>query len=232
MRLLVVDFDFFVPIPEQGPRAALFDWGHLEAEFFIHDVWPARAAHLQMAGADLPQAEGHTTFWSRFTFADQVRLLVAESNAAVVGSDAIPRFGEADEVWLFDAHHDAGYGNTDPLEVARGGRLTCEDWMVLPALCGATLHVRYPQWRTVAMREPEPTVAVDRQFDDGQPDQEPFDVVFVCRSGAWVPPWCDPAFFEFINSCPAGLPQHVGSYPLQSRAAADTSHSARPNLTG
>ncbi|MFE6664221.1 hypothetical protein ACFVFH_11770 [Streptomyces sp. NPDC057697] len=29
-----------------------------------------------------------------------------------------------------------------------------------------------------------------------------FDLVFVCRSGAWVPPWADASFTDFLHSAP------------------------------
>lgn len=31
-----------------------------------------------------------------------------------------------------------------------------------------------------------------------------FDAVSICRSGAWVPAWCDEQFVEFVKSCPVG----------------------------
>ena len=62
------------------------------------------------------------------------------------------------------------------------------------------LHHRYPVWRTAAFElEPEPVVPVDRAFDDGTVPPVVFDAVFVCRSGAWVPPWHDQAFIDFVN---------------------------------
>lgn len=42
------------------------------------------------------------------------------------------------------------------------------------------------------------------------------DMVFLCRSGAWLPPWCDDAFFRFVNAAPvqviplAAPPKHRG----------------------
>lgn len=41
-----------------------------------------------------------------------------------------------------------------------------------------------------------------QRVDDGDPIAEEFDTVFVCRSGAWVPPWCDGQFEEFLDAAP------------------------------
>jgi len=110
-------------------------------------------------------------------------------------------------VWLYDAHHDSGYphkGDKDYLSrLLERGAWSCEDWMVLYRALGADLHVRYPEWRAWAVTgELEPAVYVDRRVDDGSvPDLE-FDKVFVCRSGAWVPPWHDEAFNRFVAAAP------------------------------
>jgi hypothetical protein len=38
--------------------------------------------------------------------------------------------------------------------------------------------------------------------DDGASHLGQFDKVFVCRSGAWVPPWFDDAFADFLQIAP------------------------------
>lgn len=219
MRLLVVDWDFFFPTTSPAdptkPDYQLFDWGHRETPFFVDGpLWYSRAVAFHALGRPLPTVTGFRGFWSAFKFTPGAQLLVADSNAFAaspavsVGMDHI-RGGVRSEVWLYDAHHDSGYRqvkrpSSELAKIAKAGRYTCEDWMVLYHSIGANLHVRYPQWKAWAFdAEPYaliPDADLDREFDDPtQRPEHPFDAVFVCRSGAWVPPWCDLDFAAFIR---------------------------------
>lgn len=214
-NLLVVDWDFFFPNPAANgvARSYLYDWGTREAPLFIDFIWGARAAaFLHMDGA-LPYCRGYEHFWERFRLPSDVPLLIADSNkeAGLLGPDLFDD-EKLDQVWLFDAHHDCGYDRMPTDEWLARGTYTCEDWMLKPHLLwGAELHVRYPQWRNNALlMEPKPLVPVDRRIDDGQPIDVEFAGVFVCRSGAWVPSWCDKQFEQFL-----------GLYPGEDRAVID-----------
>ena len=213
-NLLVVDFDFFFPSPDPGTSDdwVLFDWAHQESRTFIEAIWPSRAAEFLLNGLPLPgltadpAEQSPTGFWDRVRVDADADVWVAESNARVLN-----RLRDVGQVWLFDAHHDAGYPHS-PDEAAdlasrasdRTAPWECGSWMVPMQAQGAELHHRYPVWRTAAFElEPEPVVPVDRAFDDGTVPPVVFDAVFVCRSGAWVPPWHDQAFIDFVNACPA-----------------------------
>jgi hypothetical protein len=210
MRLLVVDWDFFFPVSElaAGLHAppddwGLFDWAHNEDDpIFYEFIWSIRAADFLRAGRTLPQAEGWREFWKRFTIAPRASLFYADSNAAAV----LPRVRKfVDEVWLYDAHHDTGYGEGDLARATEAREVTCENWTYVYRAQGAEVHMRYPQWRAYAMTaEPEPQLRIDRAVDDGARPAEPgqFDRVFVCRSPAWVPPWCDEDYQAFIAAAP------------------------------
>lgn len=223
-KLLVVDWDWFFPAverPQDGDEWVLYDWGHAESLMFIEALWPDRAAGFVRNGLPLPKTNGlDEDFWGRFAFAADVEVFASESNSKAAEPTVAD---DVDEVWLYDAHHDAGYhgGGVDELvRLCDGGRWSCEDWMVLHYAQGASLHVRYPQWRHYAMDdEPAPLVPVDRQVDDGSngPDGLVFDRVFVCRSGAWVPPWVDEDFTAFVEAAPAKA-EVLGDYPLAPRA--------------
>jgi hypothetical protein len=70
---------------------------------------------------------------------------------------------------------------------------------------GSKLHWRMPQWHREAagMAEDLPGwIGLDATYDDGKPIGVSFDTAFLCRSGAWVPPWCDAEFEKFMNSAP------------------------------
>ncbi|RTG92017.1 hypothetical protein [Thermus scotoductus] len=205
MRLLVVDFDYFFPVPQdpQDPLAFLYSWAHFETPYYLGEVWEERALAFLLRGLPLPQARGWEGFWERFAFAPEARLYYADSNALAFHSDV---HQGVREVMLFDAHHDAGYR---PL----GVEPACDDWMVYYARQGARLRVFYPSWRDPSL-EPVPAVPVERVKDPGGPVEGVFHRVFLCRSGAWVPPWADEAFFSFLEAAP--LPK-VALEPVERR---------------
>ncbi|WP_038048724.1 hypothetical protein [Thermus caliditerrae] len=193
MRLLAVDFDFFFPVPQspQDPQADLFAWAHFETPYYLGEVWERRALAFLLRGLSLPRARGWEGFWERFAFAPGAVLYYADSNALAFHPEV--REG-VEEVVLFDAHHDAGYR---PL----GEEPACDDWMVFYARQGARLRVVYPPWRD-PRGEPEPWVPLPRVQDTGGKVAGLFHRVFLCRSGAWVPPWADPDFFAFLEQAP------------------------------
>lgn len=229
-RLLVIDFDYFFPDPMLAPGAGsevvLYDWHHAETPFLHGPVWLHRAAAFFNHGYELPRCAedtgsgpggGFVAFWQRFDLTGAPGLLVCDSNAfaGTITPASLDAFagdgGDSDrvgwaEVWLYDAHHDCGYRATGATEWAARGTLGCDDWMRAHHARGTALHVRYPAWRAdadgvLADVERAPAVPVDRAVDDGQPAGA-FDAVVVCRSGAWVPPWCDDQFEAFLNAAP------------------------------
>lgn len=206
-NLLVVDWDFFFPMPPYNTLEAfeLYDWGHAESMLYITMLWDSRAATFIMNGKPLPRVnDDWKTFWDRFRFAEDTKLYFHESNSAAVN----PEFAnDVDgEVWLYDAHHDCGYEKMRSFKAIQSGLWSCEDWMVFYGrhVGVENLHVRYPTHRRDAFEE-EPTPyyeKLDRQFDDVAEETPTFSTVFVCRSGAWVPSWCDKEFEEFIALAP------------------------------
>lgn len=208
-NLLVVDWDFFFPNPFDGGEyktrdVMLYDWQHSESRLYIETLWPIRAAGFVRNGLPLPRCEGYQDFWSRFEIFLPATLLVADSNVWA-GSELVESWDEMpwDSVWLYDAHHDCGYKHSSLEKVRENGRIECENWMAVHHERGSDLHVRYPQWKVHAFTaEPQPWFPVDRSFDDGTPPPVNFDTVFLCRSGAWVPPWNDDQFAEFVAAFP------------------------------
>ncbi|MCX9190083.1 hypothetical protein C3Y87_01375 [Carbonactinospora thermoautotrophica] len=199
MNLLVVDWDYFFPFEQDEAGPALYDWGHFETPYHLEEVWRDRALDFLLCDRPLPGTTGRERrFWSRFRLTPGAVLYYADSNA--LAWDPRVRAGVR-AVWLYDAHHDCGYGSADS---GAAGQVRCDDWMCAYHRPGAELRVRYPRWRAHAMwSEPEPRVPVDRRVDDEAPVRVVFDRVFVCRSGAWTPPWLDEAFFAFLRAAPA-----------------------------
>lgn len=223
-HLLVVDWDYFFRNPLGCPPAelpdssewAFYDWGHRETLFFIHAIWGTRAAAFLHNGRELPGLTGEQRgFWARFRFAPDAKLYHADSNVRVVSEEiygSVPArsgLGAWDSVWLYDAHHDSGYAYAGLSGATRrvmlrnlleAGTWTCENWMLLYGALGARLHVRYPRWKTWwEDAEPKPPITVEREQDDGSTPDVEFSCVYVCRSGAWVPPWLDSEYITFLT---------------------------------
>lgn len=211
MNLLTIDWDAFFPMPAPNDIDSIqfYDWGQKEAPFFIGPIWSVRASGFLRAGLELPTVNDEwRTFSQRFQFSDDfTTVFVTESHVSVVG--LLPE--GFDSIWLYDAHHDAGYHGPKQIDTIRKEeRVTCEDWMIAFNLWGEIepedMHVRYPAWKHWATDgeygygEPEPAIPVDRKMDDGLSNDVVFDVVHICRSGAWTPPWCDEQFNQFVHS--------------------------------
>jgi hypothetical protein len=214
-NLLVVDWDYFFPNPmESGDtsdeRYWLFDWGHAESILMRDIIWSTRAPGFLKHGLELPGVSVPEGWWDRFNIADDAVVEVSDSNmySGVAGNNTA-----FERVWLFDAHHDLYRVQTrkDYDTVIEKGAITCEDWMWFHKAAGSKLHWRWPQWHIggqgVADHIPK-WAKVDTARDDLEPlaDIE-FDVVSICRSGSWVPPWCDQEFERFYLSCPGEIVQ-------------------------
>lgn len=235
-RLLVVDFDlFFLNLVEAGrggPNLYLYDWGMRESPFHRELAWLPRAMAFLRAGLELPlciaetdeRGIGYRRFWDRFNIPDGTPLHIADSNAAAV--DVINDSTLFSEVWLYDAHHDAGYRQSYE-DFLRTGDYSCEDWLYVANAFQSRIVIRYPRWKNITQEErQQPRIPVELTTDDGRPVPHTFNAVFACRSGSWVPPWCDAQWREFVDSYKAGpvvdiepevldvprwSPQHEGS---------------------
>lgn len=205
-NLLVIDFDYFFPNPclntASHPDILLYDWSSNETpngDNTIPDmIWEIRAAAFTRAGKPLPTVTGYDNFWDRFTLTPDARIYVADSNV-----HSAHMFPDPHNVWdridLYDAHHDAGYANGDNTHVH------CGNWLLHHYNLGTTdINVHYPPWRdTIDGTETPPTAPVNRSIDDGHtPDPTTYTMASVCRSGSWVPSWCDPDFNTFTAAAP------------------------------
>jgi hypothetical protein len=221
LNLLVVDWDYFFPNPWDGGNLdvndeamPLYDWAHRESPFHTGPVWSGRGAAFLANDLPLPEVVGWQGFWDRFELHEEAPLLMAESNLwagtipaglGYAGSAVEVAEWPWESVWLYDAHHDSGYNGITLDAWREKATITCEDWMLVHGDAGSALHVRYPTWKVRAFEVEKATaVPVDRQFDDGTAPPVVFDCVFLCRSGAWVPPWCDHLFEDFAASYPGG----------------------------
>ncbi|MFC4328364.1 hypothetical protein ACFPC0_11050 [Streptomyces andamanensis] len=252
-NLLVVDWDFFFRNPsyaadlgvEEGDLM-LYLWDHAESPVYTFgpiatQVWAERASGFLKSDMPLPMATNWENFWSRFRFDEyDVPVYYADSNLwagkimpSSLGWDLEDQ-GLRDAwatVSLYDAHHDCGYKNTGSFEEWQAkDRISCEDWMLAHHEQGSRLEVTYPAWRKeIGQVEPEPLVPVKRRVDDGTTEDRVYHAVFVCRSGAWVPPWCDGQFTEFLHAGPNMHPTRMMD-ELWEHPRADVLGQARQDL--
>jgi hypothetical protein len=241
-NLLVVDFDYFFVNPLEGGIFGddtfwLYDWGHRESELYRTIIWPSRAAAFWANDRQLPGVVIPDNWWGRFNISPDATCTVSDSN---MYSGVMEPGDSYDHVWLFDAHHDLYRIETQEEAdkwAAAGGPISCEDWMFAHHQRGSKLHWRWPQWHKAAkgMRDSIPKfVNCDARKDDmGKLDMK-FDAVSVCRSGCWVPPWCDEDFKHFVESCPVMEIVEVEDGSLEQREwreAAELTALARSNYT-
>jgi hypothetical protein len=201
---LSIDFDFF---SREDP---MWDWGHAEggtSQLFLIDAWMAR-----YTGADLwtdTDPALHADCLPEELFgqlrARNVRLLpsftgrfgVAESH-----EEAFKFFRKGnsppDALLNIDAHHDAFCGIH--------GRVDCANWMRYLALekrwAAKTRIVQlYPKWKDPALDGPPGMELETHAFREWAGFNEPHRIrhVFICRSGAWVPPHLDETFTKFAR---------------------------------
>lgn len=213
-NLLVVDWDYFFANPMEAgdtddERFWLFDWGHSESELFREMIWATRAPTFIKYDLPLPGVVVPDGWWDRFNISPDATVEISDSNMySGIAGDHV----EFEHVWLYDAHHDLYRVKTltDYRRYMEKGIITCEDWMFIHHGNGSKLHWRWPQWHTGGkdVRKTIPKwVGCDAHKDDmGKLDIE-FDTVSICRSGSWVPPWCDDEFEQFYLGCPGEITQ-------------------------
>lgn len=164
-----------------------------------------------------------------YDFANTDYYIVADSHAGaghVFNQMANELGGEpADVLVSFDAHHDLGYCDWARLQgLLEAGECTCDMWLCFLMQQWLDLESRiiFPDW----MREDSSIKKQEEHIRDLLPRDlwsrvemdfftrnnyisllvsspgEHLDVqgVFVCRSGAWVPPWLDGDFLDFVRA--------------------------------
>lgn len=215
MTLLSVDWDFFWPEPFGlgiGDPKRLYDWGTREdlVPGIMDYLWHSRAAGFLRNEMELPRVNDEwRTFWQKFDLSKCEALFVGNSHMWAGSAAVAHRLGDWTEVVNFDAHHDLGYGF--PL-IGENDQytLTCENWLSFYSdVVGSLTTVVYPNWKINAFKlEPHyqaESPTINRMFDREFTRIIEPTVVVVARSGAWVPPWCDNAFNEFVALFPKNI---------------------------
>lgn len=224
-NILSVDWDFFFPDSTVFDWSASET---RYAGFYLKMVWTMRAHnHICFKSASHPDLDPETPaieymqpypqlmagFWDRFRFTANTSLVITESHEdLVLIMDRAPSFFNEEidgyTVWNFDAHHDMGYGipakhSKSPIS-RELPKLNCGNWALhgmyaVPPI--VNYHLIYPEWRK--RRDENDFARVAHQASSIRYKIPhigwDIDIVFVCRSGAWSPSWCDPQWLEFID---------------------------------
>lgn len=160
-----------------------------------------RAAAFFRCGVSLPGLSGEErSFWNRCQTAPGATLFLADSHALATDPCVLEDVGHISHL---DAHHDAGYGGpASAATLLADGEVDCGNWLLAAMLQGTHAEVVYPTWKPRGVHERAPSLPVTRRVDDGAPLAGPFDRVFLCRSGAWTPPWVEDAFWDLVDAWP------------------------------
>jgi hypothetical protein len=208
--IISIDWDFVFP------DVLDYDWGHKETILFLEALWQFRVGQRNLVTGALAE-EDVVVNEDRFSLLQTVvsiifpiSICIAESHASIVPfldsfvkmNPFVKDMADGMEIWNFDAHHDLGYGTKD---------LECGNWTVhldkiLPI---SKYNVVYPAWRRETpegfLGDKKPRFEYAYHYSDNR--KVPVWVgriaapilLFVCRSGAWTPPWQDKRWVEFIK---------------------------------
>lgn len=197
INILSIDWDYFYP------DSANYDWGARESDYFYSFMWSLRVADVNLI-TQVPALKEYVPkvrkdFWQRMV-SNKPILYVTDSHKDIV--DVIT---EESIVTNLDAHHDFGYKEYK--------ELGCDNWANLLMKSGLIkeYHLIYPAWRQ-SEDESENFSTIKSKITSVSyqlPKKQDYDIIFICRSGAWTPPWHDKLFFQFVDMTPHDMRTHI-----------------------
>lgn len=198
--LLSVDWDYFISTENQNVVS------FTESKKTIIDLWYKRYIESKMRGKNIQKAFQLTPqadlFWKKvkdyFQFDENVKVYVSDSHS--LSYDIAKKF-KVDEVYLFDAHSDLGYGGLSSLQF----EVNCANWLgkLLHNKLINKAHIIYSPY---TKEKPEYFHQINKRFNVNYPKWNDLktgiqtSVIHICRSGAWSPPWFDKHFVTFVKS--------------------------------
>jgi hypothetical protein len=195
MRILSIDWDYFFP------DDTVYDWGHQESPFFINMLWNFRTNTRAPNGKLMLDTHVPTipkNFWKK-VLTNKPGLFVAESHCDIWHMIENLLHDGPVEIVNLDAHHDCGYAKITG-KVPDTFSISCGSWGYwgLRTYRISLFFQHYPAWRKDRAegfpgRRPS-SISYDL------PEPADYDAVFLCRSGAWTPPWHDDQFQRLIKS--------------------------------
>jgi len=195
MKILSIDWDYFYP------DSIDYDWGaNEERDIYLNFLWKMRVSNVNLI-TQVPALKEYVPkipkdFWTG-TVSNKPSLLVTDSHADI---DEIIKDNSI--VVNLDAHHDYGYDMKDKLDCGNWAQIAKEEGRI------KEYHLVYPGWRLDKPEDEEHTVqhlilqTRITSISYKLPAKQDYDIIFICRSGCWTPPWHDNKFFKFAKSSP------------------------------
>jgi hypothetical protein len=177
--LLTVDWDYFI---DEDP---MWDLGHKESVTHLDLIWRARGNLI---------GKMHTTgveksFWKKLPVTTDCPVFVSDSHCF-----AYEFAKQVDHVLLVDRHHDCW--------PAEKNRIECDTWLGEWLRRRAKRKVTWLRPKNAKMIYEVPKV-FDTRFivTDDIMTIQPYvaEIVHICRSGCWCPPWLDIDFVNFLK---------------------------------
>lgn len=196
-KLLSVDWDFFFP------DLFHYDWSFSECPLYINGLWHFRAGNHNLKTKEIaieavrPNEALLRGFWEKIIDTHKCtpwKIVISESHLDIV--HLLKMYPDCD-VLNFDSHHDLGYDDKTK------DIIDCSNWAAYGLALGLINHyrLRYPPWRKEHAEDcPAEVKNLVKMAEYGLPKfVREIDIIFVCRSGAWTPPWSDDKWLEFIG---------------------------------
>lgn len=198
INLLSVDWDYFIKVRPEWCGS------YIENNRCIINTWYKRYIEENIRGVDLEKEikvnDFAFNFWdfirSKYDFDNNLKIFVSDSHKF---SYNIAEKHECNQVFLFDAHSDLGYGGLSSLEF----ELNCANWLgkLFKNKIIDKANIIYSPY----------TLEEEKDFEElnkiynikylklNQIEKEKISVIHICRSGAWSPPWLDKDFYNFLK---------------------------------
>lgn len=198
INLLSVDWDYFIKVRPEWCGS------YIENNRCIINTWYKRYIEENIRGVDLEKEikvnDFAFNFWdfirSKYDFDNNLKIFVSDSHKF---SYNIAEKYECNQVFLFDAHSDLGYGGLSSLEF----ELNCANWLgkLFKNKIIDKANIIYSPYTLEEQKDFEELNKIYniKYLKLNQIEKEKISVIHICRSGAWSPPWLDKDFYNFLK---------------------------------
>lgn len=200
-----IDWDYCVPID------IINDWGHNESYMFIYLIWNMRKYMYQEDGkikmTNLSEIEIPPFDIPLFK---SKRMSVAESHSSAYDCFK-SKISKNDHILLihYDLHHDIWTPHSE--------HILAENWLfqlIKQTECKWSVNHIYPKWKNefgyskdpfneekyVSLLKKECNNLISWKIVESFETSKIIDQLFLCRSGAWIPPSVDEQFRQYAYS--------------------------------
>lgn len=197
--LLSIDWDYFISTENQEILSSV------ENNRTIIDEWYKRYFKMDSRGIDIYKyyrlSNEVETFWDKikqiFRIDENTKVFVSDSHK--LSYDIAKKFN-CKKVYLFDAHSDLGYGGLPSLKF----EVNCANWLghLLKQEQIIEANIIYSPYTN---ERPEYFEQMNKLFNIKYLKIKDLidlstNVIHICRSGAWSPPWYDKDFIRFVKA--------------------------------